>query len=705
MMPRGSAIAAALSAVSLVTAVAVELPTSRLDTVFPPGAKAGATAEVTVAGIDLGDDHTLRFSHPGITATKVEKRFVVKVAPEVLPGIYDARVTGPIGTTNPRAFVIGELPEIAKTKPNHQPDTALEIPIDTVISGSVIAANADFFRFTAKQGQRLLIECAAADIDSRLRPVVFVLDAAGRELAASRLGDLLDFTPPADGSFLIKLHDLTFAGGREHFYRLSISTRAHLDYVFPPCIAPGTKSKVTLFGRNLPGGQTANVAGNDDRPLQKLDVEIDAPANGDPRAECLSSPVAAGVDGFSYRLKTPQGLSNPVFIGLATAPVLSEQEPNNPPASVQKVSVPCEIAGQFFPAGDVDCFGFDGKKGDVWRIEVFSHRLDRPTKPFLLVERVGAAPEEFYGTDADAGSPRFSTLHNDPGTRLEVKEDGIYRVQVRDLFGASRRDPRNVYRLSIRKEAPDFRLAAIFEPPPDKKDIRAAAPQAALLRAGGTTAIRVVALRRDNFAGAIELCAEGLPAGVRCVPMKILAGRSDGYLLLTADEKVARWVGAIRVTGKARVNDADVVREARGGVVIWNAPDFAAEAVPARLTQEFILTVGSSEPAPVSVDAAEDKVWEAASGAKLQIPLKITRRADFKEALKLSVGGAPAIEKAKEIVIDAKDATATATIDLAAVKVPPGEHTIYLQALTTGKFRGKDVTTTVFSSPLRISVK
>ena len=697
--------AAVFFAVSLVTAGAAELPTSRLDTVFPPGAKAGTTAEVTVAGIDLGDDHALRFSHPGITATKVAKHFLVKVAPEVPPGIYDARVTGPTGTTNPRAFVIGDLPEVAKSKPNNQPDAALEIPIDSVVSGSVTAANADFFKFSAKQGQRVLIECAAAEIDSRLAPVFFVLDSAGRELAASRRGDLLDFTPPADGSYSLKLHDLTFAGGPEHFYRLTVSTRPHLDFVFPPCAVPGVKTSVTLFGRNLPGGVPADCAGSDNQPLQKLAVEIAAPATGEARAEALASPVAAGLDGFSYRLKTPQGPSNPVFIGLATAPVLSEQEPNDRPGNVQKVTAPCEIAGQFFPAGDVDCFGFDAKKGDVWRLEVFSHRLGRPTNPFLLVEREGAPAQENYGSDADPGSPRFSTLHNDPAMRLEVKEDGAYRVQVRDLFGASRRDPRNVYRLAIRKDAPDFRLVAVFELPPDKKDIRAAAPQAALLRAGGTTAIRVVALRRDDFADAIELCAEGLPDGVKCVPTKILAGRASGYLLLTAEEKVDRWVGPIRIIGKARVKDADVVREARGGVVVWNAPDFAAEAVRARLTQEFILTVGSAEPAPVSVGASEDKVWEAASGAKLQIPLKVTRRADFKGALKMSVGGAPEIEKAKEIEIDAKAATATATIDLAVVKVPPGEHTIYLQALTTGKFRGKDVTTTIFSAPLRISVK
>ena len=36
---------------------------------------------------------------------------------------------------------------------------------------------------------------------------------------------------------------------------------------------------------------------------------------------------------------------------------------------------------------------------------------------------------------------------------------GEYRVQVRDTFNATPEKPRYFYRLNVRKEAPDFRLA------------------------------------------------------------------------------------------------------------------------------------------------------------------------------------------------------------------------------------------------------
>ena len=97
-----------------------------------------------------------------------------------------------------------------------------------------------------------------------------------------------------------------------------------------------------------------------------------------------------------------------------------------------------------------------------------------------------------------------------------------------------------------------------------------------------------------------------------------------------------------------------MVHEARAGAVRWSVADFNNEPVPARLAHDFALAVSGVETAPISVEAAEDKVWEVAAGAKLEIPLKITRRGDYNEALKLKGYGAPAIETLKEIDVEAK---------------------------------------------------
>ena len=692
---------------ALLASAHAELPAARLDTVFPPGGTRGSEIDLTAAGADLDEASALHFTHPAITATlKPDKHFAVTIAPDVPPGVYDVRVSGLLGVSNPRAFTVGELPEIVKTKPHDKPEAALELPLGSLVNGTATAATADHFKFTAKAGQRVLIECAAPEIDSRLSPVLAVLDAAGRELATSRRGGLLDFTAPAEAAYILRLHDLAFAGGPEHFYRLTLTTGPHVDFVLPPSALPGTKTKFTFFGRNLPGGSFTSLAGFDGKPLEKLEAEVDVPAAGDPRADGLPDPASAAFDGFSYRLKTAKGTANPVFINFANAPVVAELEPNNQPPAAQRITPPCEITGQFFPAADVDSFTFDAKKGDVFWIEITSQRLGLPTKPAVLVQRENADVLEINSADTNVGGKRFDTASHDPAGRFEVKDDGAYQLRVRDLFGGLRNDPRSVYRLSIRKESPDFRLVAVVEPPPTKDDDRAAAPRSALIRGGGTIPIKVVAFRRDGFAGDIDLFAEDLPAGVTSYPTKILAGKNDGLLLLTASEAAARWIGSIRIIGKARTGDAELTREARAGAVLWSVADYNNEPVQARLTRDFALAVSGTEPAPLSIDPVEDKVWEVAAGAKLEIPLRITRRGEFKEALKLKGSGAPGIETLPPIDIDPAAATVTATLDLATVKIPAGTHALWFSAQTKGKFRNKpDVTTVIYTPPIRIVVK
>src|SRR5881394_2116548 len=65
-----------------------QTPSPRLLAVFPPGAKSGSEAEITVSGQDLGEKKTLRFSHPGITASSTEtNKFKVEIERNVPAGI------------------------------------------------------------------------------------------------------------------------------------------------------------------------------------------------------------------------------------------------------------------------------------------------------------------------------------------------------------------------------------------------------------------------------------------------------------------------------------------------------------------------------------------------------------------------------------------------------------------------------------------
>jgi hypothetical protein len=698
---------------SLLLAVApsllAQLPTARLWTVFPAGGKSGTSVEVTLTGPDQDEPARLYFSHPGLqaqpkiaekSATPEANKFIVTIAADVPPGVYDARFVGLYGASNPRAFAVGSREESIEPASNNSADTAAPLSLGTTLNGRSSANTIDYFRLTAKQGQRILIECVARAIDSRMDVVLNLTDLHGKELERSRRDGLLDFTAPAAGDYLLKVHDFTYRGGDEYFYRLTASTGPHLDYIFPPAGARGTKGKFTVYGRNLPQGALVPDLSIDGKPLEQLEVEIELPPDSVAAQRAPVSVASAGsqavVNGIEYRLSSPDGVSNPVLVSLATAPVVLEQEPNHNPAQAQKISLPCEVVGQFFPANKPDWFVFEAKKGDAYWVEVFSQRLGLPTSPFVLMQRLSKTDageaqttdvQELYESDANIGGNEFNTRTRDPAARFEAKEDGTYLIQVRDLFNRSASSPRHVYRLSLRPETPDFRLVVLSQPPVPGKDKKDVLVWTSSLRRGETWPVKVLAFRRDGFNGDIQLTAEDLPPGVSAAAGKIESGKSSGLLFLTAAENAAGWIGPLRILGQAKVGATELVREARGGSLTWNVNDPASDPAQSRVTRDLVLAVAGTESAPLSVAAADNKVWEAPKGGKLKIPLTISRRGEFAANLKLKAAGLPGLDSMKEIDIDGKATESTMELDLSQQKLPPGTHTFYLQTQTPGKYR------------------
>src|SRR6266699_1031189 len=114
---------AALALLLPLTALA-QLPTTQLTSVFPPGGKQGTAVEVTIAGADTDDVEKLVFNHAGLKAAPkttaatsleparpVANQFIVTIASDVPPGIYEVRALGRFGLSNPRAFAVGLLNE------------------------------------------------------------------------------------------------------------------------------------------------------------------------------------------------------------------------------------------------------------------------------------------------------------------------------------------------------------------------------------------------------------------------------------------------------------------------------------------------------------------------------------------------------------------------------------------------------------------
>ena len=677
-----------------------QLPAPRIGSVFPPGGRIGATTDVTVAGSDLDEPLRLHFSHAGLVAKPASgaNQFAVAIASNVPPGIYDARFVGRFGISNPRSFVVGLGPELITPTTNTTAASAADLPMNSTVNGRASANIVSWFRIQAKKGQRLFLECLAESIDSRMDAMLMLVTPDGRELERARSGGFIDFTAPADGAYLVKLSDFQYRGGEDYFYRLTLSSGSHIDFVMPPAGLPGTKTNFTLYGRNLPGGKPAKGLTADGKPLEQLTVEITVPplTNQAAAVAAAALPAAAAVDAFEYRLKTPQGRSMPVRIGFASAPVVLEQEPNHRAAQAQKLVPPCEVAGQFFPPGDMDWFTFDAKKGDAFWLEVFSHRLGLPTDPFLLVQRVTmndkgeeqtSDVQELYDTDANLGEREFNTAHRDPVARFEAPETGAYRVLVRDLFQRAERSPRFVYRLAIRRAAPDFHLVAQTLSPKYKADAKDIPIGPVVLRRGETMSLRVVVFRQDGFKGAIDLSLDNPPPGLRFEGDRIDEGKNSDFILLTAEDDAPAFAGPLKLVGRAKAGEKELRREARGGTMIFPVGSTETERPESRVAQQLSLAIMDKESAPVSIAAAEVKTWDASTNGKLEIPLRVTRRGDFNAKLKLKPLGPGVAEALKEFEIEPSATNAVLKLDLAALKLSPGRHVFAVQGQTTGKYR------------------
>ena len=682
-----------------------ELPTPKLETVFPPGGRIGTEFEVHIGGSDLDDAAQLIFSHPGITGSArtetanefltvpraVPGKFLVKIDEQVPPGNYELRVTGRFGASNSRIFAVNSLEEITLSEPHATPESAKELAPNIVVNAKSTASQISYFKIPAQQGQRIFVNCWGERIDSRIDATLVLLSPDGHEIKRVRNSvgrdPVLDFVAPSDGDYVVGVYDYVYQGGDHFFYRLSTQLAPYIDFVFPPVGIPGTTSSFTLFGRNLPNGQPVEEFTVDGLAVQQETVEI---ALSDDAESLRSLEVASVVqshsvttDGMVYRLITPGGVSNPVTIGFAAHPVIVEEEPNNVPAESQEIVVPCEYAGRFFPARDDDWVKFPAKKGEKYWIEVISHRLGVLADPHLLVQKVTPGEDNNQtvtqvGTADDMSAlgeetPTFDTRSYDSIYQLTADEDAVYQVRVRDLFNSTRQDTKGIYRLIIRTPQPDFRLVAYAV----NAEGDARHPTSAVLRRGGTTVLDIRIQRQDGFSGDILVSAEDLPEGVACNGAILRRDDKIASLILHATEEAPGWTGAIRVLGTAEVDGQQVIRQARGGDLVWTTPNVKNEPPVTRLAQEVNLSVVDKETAPLLVRMGDSATVETSLGGKLELPVKLTRRGEFKAEVTLTAVGLPGKMKPDELKITGDEAQlALAVTD---TKIQPGTYTFYLQ--------------------------
>lgn len=426
----------------------------------------------------------------------------------------ELRIVTPEGVSNPLVFRASALPEVSSTGDNTSAETAQSVTLPATISGTIgSAAEADYYRFKAGNGDRLVFDLNAYRIGSSLDSSLAVLDRSGKELArnedAAGLDSILEFVAPAEGEYLVQIRDFRYQGGGDYRYRLTAGIVPYVSSYFPYGGQRGQTVDVALKGANLDGTSklTLSLAADADTGRQEI------------------------------RASTPRGLSNPFSFDVSDLPNFNEREPNSALDQADPVGVAVAIQGKISKERDWDAYRFRAEKDQTIVFELSAFRFGSPLDALLtLADDRGAIlqrNDDASGTDA----------------RIEYRfgQAGQYHIYVEDLLGRGGDD--YGYRLTLQSPRPDFSVAFL--------------PDTPRLRRGGRVPIRCEVGRQNGFGEAVRITAENLPKGVYAEPLLVDRASPSGLLLLSASSDAELGSFPIRLSGSATVGGKNVRRPAQ----------------------------------------------------------------------------------------------------------------------------------------------
>jgi len=546
-----------------------ELPSIRFDRLKPLGTSAGQSVEVEIAGSDIEGLQGVLFDHPGIQATPIEgqeKKFTVKVADNVPPGTYEAYLSGRFGISNPRLFAVSAgLQERDCDGKNQQPVEALAVEINSAVNATM-SGNADhYFRFTARQKQRITIDCQAQRLFSDLDGTMNLLTSAGRVLASS--GDyyakdpFIDFIAPAEGEYLISLSDLSYRGGAP--YRLVISDRPQLEGLFPPVAQIGQPVTFTAIGRNLQplGGKTSTLE-IDRLPLDQLALTVTLPGEAWTRGDYLFHthpnhhsvvPTAATctLTGLQFRPDGIEAVFSEQALLLTDLPVQLEAEPNDTTEQAQLITIPAIVAGRFEETQDADWYRFEVPENGPYVFNVYCERIAGRADPYLVImddkgRRITELDDFGHRVNAFDGHLR------DPNQEVNLSAKTEYRIMVQDVY--RRGGPRYQYVLDIRRQSSEFFPSVINR--------NTQQPAGVTVFKGTANHLDVVVHHHGNSRTPFTITGENLPAGLHVAPTTI-TNNNRGTVVLWADAEAPEWTGPINLIATAQVDGQTLVRTVR----------------------------------------------------------------------------------------------------------------------------------------------
>jgi hypothetical protein len=617
--------------------------------VFPAGGQQGTSIDVVVGGQNLNNitgvyingkgwsgeilekipvdlkAKNLRIKEQDIPQLEEQIKIRITLDKKAEPGIRDFRLVTEDGFTNRIFFEVGQLPEIREVEPNNSSKDANFVgktPI--VINGQIMPGKRDFFRFTANKGEtlvcqtksRVLVPYLADAVPGWFQAVLTLRDNQGKEVAYNDdLGQSPDpviiYNVPESGEYTLEIKDAIYRGREDFVYRITIGEVPFVKSIFPLGGQKGKRVIVKLDGVNL----------------SKYQMKVSVTKNSNERLFI----TAKGKNKLS---------SNPIAFAVSDKEESFLQDNSRllpSPLPANKI-----INGAISQPGEEHWFIIEGKKGENITIEILAHRLGSLLDADLtLFDDKGKklAQNDDFNDDSEG----METFHADPRLLYKFDKDGHLLLRLRDVEGHGGKE--YSYRLWSGKPEPDF-------------DLRIE-PSNLIINQGGTTSFTVHALRKYNFAGAIELQLKNLPSGFSFSDNIIKKGQNELRMTLTAPFKADLGRLDLSIVGGADAKGIHVERKAEPVEEKMQAFIYL-HLLP---TSDFLGSVVKPLPFSLTHEIARDSIQLIQKNQGLSLKVKVNRTTGFNLPVIIALDAPPKGFRMKPVTLTSGESEATVIIE------------------------------------------
>ncbi|MBB76845.1 MAG: hypothetical protein CMJ75_20255 [Planctomycetaceae bacterium] len=449
---------------------------------------------------------------PGkIEALKV--RFTVSANAQ--PGVRDFRLATPRGVSTLGQLVITRGAVVLEAGNNDSLSTPQTVELPATLCGAIEEAeDIDYYQFRVDADtsfsfhvRSMRLQDRIHDLQQHVDPILTLRSKSGATLASSdnfySADPFLGYHFEDAGEYLLEIRDVRYHGNAYWEYSIEVAAQPFVLNTYPLGLAARKAAQVELIGFSIPSNPIA---------------EFQVPAQ-------QGKTVEVGIPLEST-------LSNPVPLIVTDLPLTNEQpQEHSRTENAQQVSVPTGINGRLSSEGEIDCYAFDAMKGDMLTVEVTARRRQSAIDSHLRILDSNGKQLQL-NDDLKIGKRGYSDSLIESWT---VPADGKYVIELRDVH--LRGGPRFVYFLELTRSKPYFQLFADT----DKTQL---AP-------GAAGVIFVRAVRKNGFAGTIELGIDHLPEGVTASSGRILPDGQDGCIILEASPETNLAATNVLIHGKA----------------------------------------------------------------------------------------------------------------------------------------------------------